>query len=99
MRGQTLSAVSRALVGDVTYVVRIDTVGSAPLVIDWSNLAKPPFDRTFGLRPRISEFSPAKLVPQIAAHVALRCLPLDRVPWPGQGNPDFLPSTLTDHPE
>jgi len=35
---------SRALVRDVADVVRIETLRSAPLIIDWFNKAKPALD-------------------------------------------------------
>jgi hypothetical protein len=42
--GRPLSAVSCALVGDVAYVVRIETLRSTPLLVDGSRKAKPSLD-------------------------------------------------------
>jgi hypothetical protein len=63
--------VSGALVGDVAYVVGIETLRSAPLIIDWSRKAKPSLDRTFSLRPGIIESSPGKILPWKGVHAAL----------------------------
>jgi hypothetical protein len=52
-----LSAVSSALVGDVAYVVRIETLRSAPVIV-WPAKAIPAVDRT--LRPRLIASSPAE---------------------------------------
>jgi len=63
--------VAWALVGDVAYVIGIDTLRSAKLVIDGSSKAKPSLDRILGLRPGLIELSPAKLLPSTAHHVPL----------------------------
>jgi hypothetical protein len=58
--------VSCALVGDVAYVVRIETLRSTPLIVDRSTKTKLAFDRSFSLLPRLIESSPAKLLPETA---------------------------------
>ena len=55
---------SWSLVGDVADVVRIETLRSAPLVVDVFTKAIPAFDRTFGLRPRLIGLAPAEFLPQ-----------------------------------
>jgi hypothetical protein len=59
-----LSAVSCALVGDVAYVIRIETLRSTPLIVDKSTKASLAFDRAFTLWPRLIESSPAELMPR-----------------------------------
>ena len=54
------------LVGDVAYVVRIETLRATPLVIDRSTKAISALDRAFGLWPRLVNASPAKLLPETA---------------------------------
>jgi hypothetical protein len=56
--------VSCALVGDVAYVVRIETLGPTPLIVDRSMKAKLAFGRAFSLRTRLIESSPAELEPE-----------------------------------
>ena len=64
--GRPLSAVSGALVGDVAYVVGIETLRSTPFIVDRSTRAKLASDRTFTPRPRLIESSPARLLPGTA---------------------------------
>src|SRR5262245_49315778 len=63
--GRPLAAVAHTLVGDVTNVVRIDTLRSAPLVVDGLGRANPSLDRALGLRPGLIAASPAKLPPHV----------------------------------
>jgi hypothetical protein len=53
--------VTHTLVGDVANVIWIETLRPTPLIVDWSWKAKPSLDRTFSLRPRLINSSPAKL--------------------------------------
>ena len=55
-----LPAVTAALVGDVAYVVRIETLGSTPLIVDEPGVS---LDRPFSLRSRLVESSPGNLLP------------------------------------
>ena len=66
---------SCALVGDVAYVVRIETLRPAPLIIDWSMKAKPSLDRTFSLGPRLIVSSRGNVRPWNGIHVELPRLP------------------------
>ena len=64
--GLPLPAVPSTLVGDVAYVVRIETLRATPLIIDRSTKAISALDRAFGLWPRLVNASPAKLLPETA---------------------------------
>src|SRR5687768_8214069 len=76
---EALPAVSCALVGDVAYVVRIETLRSTPLIVDRSTKAKVGFDRTFTRRPRLTDSS-ARDPRRNRIHAALRLPPSGLMP-------------------
>ena len=56
---------SCAFIGDVANVVRIETLGSTPLIVDEPGFS---LDRPFSLRSRLVESPPGNLLPQAAHH-------------------------------
>jgi len=57
-----LAAVTHTLVGDIAYIVRIETLRSTPFIVDASTHAKLALDRTLGLQPGFIESSRGKLL-------------------------------------
>jgi hypothetical protein len=66
--------VAEALVGDVADVVRIDTLRSAPLIVEGSTKVSRAIDRRLAFGRRRVESSPRELLPKLAHF----CRPLSR---------------------
>jgi hypothetical protein len=62
----SLAAVAGSFVGDIAYVIRIETLRSTPLIVDASASAKAALDRLLTLRLGLLESWRGKLVPESA---------------------------------
>jgi hypothetical protein len=62
----SLAAVAGSFVGDIAYVIRIETLRSTPLIVDASAIAKAAPDRLRTLRLGLLESWPGKLLRESA---------------------------------